>query len=128
MGNGVRKIILLFCSDPVVMAVLRDSLENAGYLVMSAGDLGTAVDRLRECKADLLIVRPYVDSLTGHDAAIYLRTKCHGLPVLIVDGYLDDERLRDRAAIAMFEVFPGPFTAADFLAKVSSLVKKPAAN
>ena len=42
--------------------------------------------------------------------------------------YLDDERLRDRAAIAMFEVFPGPFTAADFLAKVSSLVNKPAAN
>ncbi len=126
-GN-VRKIILLFCSDSLVLSVLRDALEVAGYLVMSAEDLGTAVNRLKECKADLLIVSPYVDSLTGYDAAIYLRTKCHGLPVLVVAGYLDDERLRDRASIASFELFPSPFTRADFLAKVQSIVNPPSAG
>jgi DNA-binding response OmpR family regulator len=123
MANAnVRKIILLLCSDPVVLAVLRDHLERAGYLVMPTGDLGTAVDRLRECKADLLITSPYVDTMTGHEAAVYLRTKCNGLPVLIVDGYMDDDRLRYRESLSNFQVFPQAFSAADFIARVRGMI------
>jgi CheY-like chemotaxis protein len=126
MGNGgSHKIILLLSSDPVVQSVLRDSLESNGYVVMATGNLGAAVERLRECKADLLIISPYVDTMTGHDAAIYLRTKCNGIPVLIVDGYMDDDRLRYRESLSNFQVFPAGFPAADFLAKVNEILIAP---
>ena len=109
--------VLLLCSDPVMRAVLRETLEAEGYVVLATGNLGTAVDRIHETKPQLLIVRPYVDNITGHDAASYLRTKNPGMPVLIVSGSMDDDRLRYRESVAGFEVFPKPFTLPDAPAK-----------
>lgn len=82
--------ILLLVSDPVVRSVLKETLEHEGYTVLAAGDLGQAVDRLKECTPDLLITRTYVDGLPGHDAAMYLRTKCLTMKVLILGGLLDE--------------------------------------
>lgn len=121
----VKTTILLLVSDPVVRSVLQETLEREGYMVLSTGDLGQAVDRLKECTPDLLITRTYVQSLPGHDAAMYLRTKCSGMRVLMVGGLLDDERLQHREALEGFEVFPKPYAAAELLQKVKDVLSKP---
>lgn len=69
--------ILLLVSDPIVCSVLKETLEREGFTVLDAADLGQAVDRLKVSAPDLLITRTYVQSLSGHDAAVYLRTKMH---------------------------------------------------
>ena len=117
--------ILLLVSDPLVRAVTQETLQEAGYGVLAAGDLGTAVDRMREAPPDLLITRIYVEGMPGHQAATYLRTKRPHMRVLIMSGMLDDERLVDRAALEGFEVFPRPYTAAEFLGKVKEVMGKP---
>ena len=114
--------ILLLVSDPVMRDVLRDALDGAGYLVVVAGELGAAVDRLREMRPDLLITRPYINSMTGQIAADYLRTKRPGLPILIVTGYMEDDRIRDQNAIEEFHVFPRSFTRDDFLNEVRNIL------
>jgi hypothetical protein len=45
------------------------------------------VERLKECTPDLLITRTYVEGLAGHDAAMYLRTKCLEMRVLMLGGF-----------------------------------------
>lgn len=115
--------ILLLVSDPLMRDVLRDALDSAGYLVVVANDLGQAVDRLREIHPDLLITRPYISSMPGQTAADYLRTKRPGLPVLIVAGYLEDDRVRDSIAIEDFHIFPDPFTRDEFLGKVRNILR-----
>jgi len=92
-------------------------------MVVPTGDLGSAVDWLKDCTPELLIIRPYVSDMQGHDAAKYLQTKCHSMRVLIVGGFLDDEKLQYREEIAGFEVFPKPFTAAQLLEKVKEVLK-----
>jgi DNA-binding response OmpR family regulator len=119
--------ILLLVSDPLVRAVLKETLETVGYTVLDMGDLGTAVERLKNCLPDLLITRTYIQSLTGHDAAVYLRNKCPKMRVLIVGGLLDDDRLRIRESLQGFEVFPKPYTAAELLGKVREVLNKPGA-
>jgi DNA-binding NtrC family response regulator len=121
----MKTTILLLVSDPVVRSVLEETLEREGYIVRATGDLGQAVDRLEECMPDLLITRTYVQGLPGHDAAIYLRTKCLKMRVLIVGGLLDDDRLRNRETLQGFEVFPKPYTAAELLQKVKDVLSKP---
>ena len=79
----LRTTILLLVSDPIVRSVLKETLECKGYTVVAAGDLGQAVDRLRDFAPDLLITRNYVQGLPGHDAAVYLRTKCLKMRVLM---------------------------------------------
>jgi DNA-binding response OmpR family regulator len=122
-------IILLLDSERTMRATLRDALEGAGYMVVVAADLGKAVDRLQEVRPDLLITRPYINSMPGWMAAEYLRTKHHGLPVLIVAGFMEDDRTEVRNAIEDFYTFPQPFRREDLLAevkKVLSAIRKPA--
>lgn len=114
--------ILLLVSDPVMRDVLRDALDSAGYLVVVATELGAAVDRLREMRPDLLITRPYINSMTGQIAADYLRTKRPGLPIMIVSGYMEDDRVRDQFAIEDFHVFPRNFSRDDFLHEVRKIL------
>jgi len=121
----MKTTILLLVSDPVVRAILKETLEREGYTVLASGDLGQAVDRLQECTPDLLITRTYVESLPGHEAAMYLRTKCLEMRVLMLGGLLDDERLQYRAAQQGFEVFPKPYSAATLLQEVRHVLSKP---
>jgi DNA-binding response OmpR family regulator len=121
----IKTTILLLVSDPVVRSVLAETLEREGYMVLAAGDLGHAVDWLKESQPDLLITRTYVEGMPGHDAAIYLREKCLKMRVLIVGGLLDDERLRYREGLQGFEVFPKPYPAAELLQKVKDVLSKP---
>lgn len=120
--------ILLLCSDGVERTALQEALERGGCLVQSAHDLGAAVARLDEEIPELLIVSPYVDCISGHDAAVYLRTRHHGLRVLIVGGSLQDDRLRDREELQSFAVFPRPYAATELLSKVREVLLLPRHN
>lgn len=124
MNTKINGSILLLISDPVVRAVIKETLENAGYYVVAAGNLGTAIDRLKESTPDLLIIRPYVESIPGYDAATFLRAKCQGLRVLMVGGLIEDDRLQYRMTLEGFEVFPKPFTVAALLERVREVLHK----
>ena len=117
-------MILLLSSEPVVRSVIKEVLEHAGYVVRATGGLGAAVDALAECEVELLITHPYIECIPGHQAAKYLRAKNHKMTVLIVAGVLDDDRLRYRADLEGFEIFPPPFTASQLLDKVKELLKR----
>lgn len=124
MEKTTTATILLLSSEPIMRSIIQETLEQGGYVVLASGDLGTAVDRLKETKPDLLIIRSYVEDISGYDAAEFLRTKCPGLPVLMVGGFINDDRLRNRMAIGRFEVFPKPFTAAALLEKVKEVLSQ----
>ena len=121
----MKTTILLLVSDPVVRSVLKETLEREGYSVLAVGEMGQAVDRLEECTPDLLITRTYVEGLPGHEAAMYLRTNCVNMRVLMLGGLLDDERLRNREALQGFEVFPRPYTAAELLQEGKNVLSMP---
>ena len=115
-------VVLLLVSDPLMRVVLRDALNGGGYQIVMANNLGDAVNRLREIHADLLITRSYIDSMPGHMAADYLRSKQPGLPVLIVSGFMEDDRVRDQNSIDQLYVFPKPFGRNDLLEKVRDVL------
>lgn len=117
--------ILLMVSEPLVRLTMQEVLERAGYLVMATGDLGTAVDRIKECKPDLLILPPYVDTISGHDAGKYLQSRCPSMRILMVAGLLEDDRLQYRAELERVEIFPQPFTGAQLLERVRKILAEP---
>jgi len=118
----VSATILVLASDPLMGTILHETLERAGYMVVSVDNVGAAVDRLQRMRPDLLIVRPHVNSMPGHMAARYLRTRCPGLPVLMVGGFIDDDRVRVRDEIGEFHTFPKPFSADELLRAVRDVL------
>jgi CheY-like chemotaxis protein len=125
MKSTTYTTILLLISEPIVRSVIQETLEHQGYTVLPAGDLGTAIDRLKELAPDLLIIGPYIEGITGYDAATFLRTKCPGIRVLMVGGLMDDDRLEYRMTLEQFEIFPKPFPAAGLLEKVKEVLQHP---
>jgi DNA-binding response OmpR family regulator len=119
---GSKGTILLLCSDTDVLHILQHALEDTGYVILPAKNLGSAVDQLADCKPDLLVIRPYLESMSGHQAALYLRTKCNGLPVLMVGGMPDDDRVVYRETLRRIELFPKPFRVPEFLEKVAAML------
>lgn len=115
--------ILVFHSAPVVRTIIREVLESEGYVVRATGDLGIAVDMVRESPPDLLLIDVYVANITGHDAALYLCQKCPHMRVLMVAGMPDDQRMEAWTADEGFMVFPKPFALAELVAKVKEIVK-----
>jgi DNA-binding response OmpR family regulator len=122
INTMTNALIMLLVSDSVARVVIQETLEHGGYPVMAAGDLGTAVKRMSESKPDLLIIGPYIEDISGYDTAKFLRTKYHGLPVLMVAGLIDDDRLEYRLELEGFEVFPKPYSAAELLSKVKDML------
>ena len=116
-------MILLLSSEPVVRTVLTQILQDAGYTVVATGDLGTAVDSFADHRIDLLITHPHVDNIPGHEAAKYLHLKNPHMGVLFVAGIPADDRLKYRADLEHFEIFPEPFTPRQFLKKVKETLK-----
>ena len=67
MPTTLNATILLLVSPAILRVVIQETLQHEGYAVYPAGDLGTAVDKLKELegsKPDLLIVSPYAVSYT----------------------------------------------------------------
>lgn len=120
----MESTILLLISEPLVRLVMREQLERAGYVVMATGDLGTAVDRMGECKPDLLIISPYIETISGYQAADYLQSRCPSMRILMVAGLLADDRLQYRAELEKIEIFPQPYTGAQLLGKVREILSK----
>ena len=119
--DAMRTTILLLVSDPITRAVMQEILEKEGYVVVPAGDLGQAVDRLNDVSPELLVTRTHIQQITGHDAAKYLCTK-HHMKVLIVGGLLADDRLCRREGLEGFAVFPTPYPAEALLEKVREVL------
>lgn len=112
--------ILLLISEADVRTLIRDSLASRGYLVQATGDIGFVVDRLREYTPDPLIIRPHIETMPGHEAVRYLRTKSPGLRVLIVGGLIEDPALDYE--VEDIHVFPKPFTAEQLLSTVHEVL------
>jgi DNA-binding response OmpR family regulator len=121
---GANASILLLDSDPLTRTILGEALERVGHVVMATSDLGEAVDRLKRMRPDLLIVRPYINGMPGQMAAQYLRARRPGLPVLIVDGFMDDDRIRVQNAAHQFHIFPQPFAPDELVREVRDVLRK----
>jgi DNA-binding response OmpR family regulator len=117
--------ILVFHSAPVVRKVIREILEREGHVVRATGDLGVAVDMVRETPPNLLLIDVYVADINGHDAALYLSQKCPSMRVLMIAGLPDDQRIEGRTTGEGFMVFPKPFAPAEFVAKVKEILEAP---
>lgn len=126
MNKSVERTaaILLLSSEPVVRTIMTEALRDAGYVVSATGSFGVAVDLLADGGIDLLIIRPHVDSISGYEAAKYLRARNPQMAVLVVAGLPDDDRLRYRKEVEGFEMFPKPFTTAHLLEKVEEVLKR----
>ncbi|HXI21978.1 MAG TPA: response regulator, partial [Gemmatimonadales bacterium] len=116
--------ILVVEDEPMVRNLICRTLRRAGYAVLEAEDgaSGLAASRRHPGHVDLVVSDVVMPRMSGPELVEQLAGERPGLPVLFVSGYTD-EALTERGALAPgTEFLPKPFTPADLLARVGSLL------
>jgi len=88
---GVRPTVLVVDDEPTVLMLIRDVLEDLGYVSLEAGDGPTALQMLQSAgPVDLLISDIGLPGMNGRQVADAARKLLPGLNVLFITGYAED--------------------------------------
>jgi DNA-binding response OmpR family regulator len=91
-----RKWVLIVDDDPQIRSVFTEALEQRGYSILACGDEFAAFEFVRAVLPHLIILDLRMDRAPGGIFLDYVRNAdapvLWQLPVLIVSGYLGDER------------------------------------
>jgi diguanylate cyclase (GGDEF)-like protein len=89
--SGARPVILIVDDDPIVRALLRDELEDNGFLVREADNGVTAVENCAELQPDLLVVDAIMPRMDGFELCQAVRDDpdTRHMPILMATGLHD---------------------------------------
>lgn len=119
-GDG--ELVLLVDDEGPVRAAARRMLEQAGYRVVEAQDVGDALVRWGEAPADIVVTDFMMPGLNGVDLLMRLRSERPEVPALIVSGYIGDIMIDADALGPSTSLLQKPFSKGDLLRAVRALL------
>jgi PAS domain S-box-containing protein len=120
-GEGT---ILLAEDDDAVRAIARETLERAGYRVLSAADgsAALAMASAHPGTIDLLLTDVIMPGMNGRELAATLTRRRPGIRVLFASGYTDNVLAGQDALAPGVTLLDKPFTPADLAANVRDVL------
>jgi two-component system cell cycle sensor histidine kinase/response regulator CckA len=118
-AETVPATLLIVEDDPGVRSIERRLLEQAGHLVLEAGDGNAALDLVRAYTGpiDLILCDVVLPGPNGREVVEALRELRPGLGAIFISGHPPDVAAR-LGALADSPFLQKPFSAADLLAAV----------
>jgi CheY-like chemotaxis protein len=123
-ASGKRRsaTILLVDDDSAVREVTASMLEGLGYVVLTVGSGGAALDLLeRHTKVDLVLLDFAMPGMNGVELARQVQQKRPTVPILFVTGYVD------KAALEEFsddKIIKKPFIGDELAEKINAALSK----
>ncbi len=121
-GTG---LIMVVDDEPAVRRVTATLLERNGYQVTTAADGAEALDwlsKMSTCPA-LMITDVRMPGMNGFELAVAVRTSWPHVPVLLVSGYVDDDRVRSQIAAEGMCLLEKPVKPALLLEQIQLLIE-----
>jgi two-component system, cell cycle sensor histidine kinase and response regulator CckA len=121
-GRAAR--IAVVEDEPGVRSLVARILARAGHRVIEFADGGKAIDGLADAavEVDLMITDLVMPGPNGIETARQVRRDRPGLPVLLMSGFAADALRAEGLDEASVELLGKPFSAAELLTRVASLV------
>ena len=93
MSERNRKTILVVDDEPDIRLFLQTVLEDAGFAVMTANNGKHALERIQECKPDLISIDLVMPKMRGITLLQYLQKnpEWSKIPFLVVTAHAGDE-------------------------------------
>ena len=116
--------VLVVDDDDTARDLIADSLQSAGFKVLSASDGNAAVEiaRAHESHIDLLVTDVVMPRLTGPRVAQMLRQTAPRMRVLYVSGYTDGVDLPPDTPESRSAFLAKPFTRGTLVGRVQALL------
>ncbi len=116
--------VLVVEDEPVVRALILESLEELGYRVLHANDGPAGLEILRTgARIDLLVTDIGLPGLNGRDLAAAARAERPGLRVLFMTGYAENAALAGGFLDPGMAMITKPFAIDQLRARVTEMVE-----
>jgi CheY-like chemotaxis protein len=125
-ATGSETILLVEDSTPV-RALARRVLERQGYVVIEAGDGVEGIEAAERFpgRIDLVLTDAVMPRVGGGELARAIRESRHGIRVLYMTGYTDDELIRSCVRDDQDSLLNKPFTPDALVAAVREALDAP---
>ncbi len=119
----MRKRILVVDEGQPVRESLKKVLEGAGYdVLLAAGGLEAAI-RLEQGRVDLVVLDLNLPNQSGWEVCERLITRCPLVPVIIITGLSQQQRIAKAAGVG--GLFEKPIEVMGLLKRVEELLAEP---
>lgn len=120
-GDGQR--VLVVEDDPAVRLLIRDVLEEVGYVAFEAADGPSAIPILEsDLPIDLMISDVGLPGMNGRQLADTARLHRPDLPILFVTGYAENAAIRSGFLGANMMMITKPFSLDDLGQKIDAIL------
>ncbi|WP_300578155.1 ATP-binding protein [Phenylobacterium sp.] len=120
-GDGQR--VLVVEDDPAVRLLVREVLEELGYLPVEAAEPHAAIPILASpMPFDLLISDVGLPGMNGRELAEIARSHRPHLPILFITGYAENATIRADFLGAKMSMVAKPFRLEELAAKINEMV------
>ena len=117
--------VLVVDDEPVVRHLVRDSLEELGYRVMTADSGPAAISLLDAARPDRILLDFAMPGMNGAEAATHIRSKLPDVPIMVCSGYADTFQV-EAALGGEAMILRKPFELQELAQAVSTALKSPA--
>ncbi len=121
--NENKKCILVVEDEVKIMEFIESYLKNSGYEVMKAGSGREAEEKLREGKADMLLLDLMLPDKSGEEILKNLR-KTSRIPVIILTAKSSEESVIHGLDIGADDYITKPFSPRQMVARVNALFRR----
>lgn len=118
--------VLIVEDEVAIVTLLRYNLEREGFRVFSTGDGEEAVDMVRECRPDIIVLDWMLPSMSGIDICKQLRwsPETKGIPIIMLSARGEEsDRIKGLDAGAD-DYLVKPFSPAELIARIRAVFRR----
>ena len=120
--EGARTRILVVDDDEIIRSLVKETLEEEGHTVVTAGTSAEGLDCVKRRDFDLVFLDLKMPDMDGDELLKQLKSIKPRLPVTIITGYPGSEMMERAFKQGPFGVMDKPFDAADIIAAVQNFL------
>ena len=120
--EGARARILVVDDDEIIRSLVKETLEEEGHTVVTAGTSVEGLDCVKRWDFDLVFLDLKMPDMDGAELLKQLRSIKPRLPVTIITGYPGSEMMERAFKQGPLGVMEKPFDASDIIVAVNNFL------
>ncbi len=121
-----KKTIVVADDDEGIAVILRQVLEDRGYIVHTASDGRSAVQIIEEVKPDLVVLDILMPTMPGYDVCSYVRNQLgmKDVKILMLSALTTEPSKEWAKAMGADYYLTKPFLTQELVDQISTLLKQ----
>jgi two-component system, sensor histidine kinase and response regulator len=125
MNNKTISDILIVDDEPTNIYLLEGLLTHEGYSILTARNGSEAIDKLKNCNIEIVLLDIMMPEITGIDVLKYLMNteSLKDIPVIMVSAKAEAEDVEEALELGAVDYIKKPINEIELLARIKTVIR-----